>query len=265
MAMERLAMASKENIALRKSSRALHNEVWNKRVAKWSYDVIDHLEISRDIAYVSMNILDRYIAVNARETMAAFDYREAAIASLFISVKLSRSSALSMERLIEISQSDVSTEDASTRVNTILKTVAWTHPILPPSIFAKTFLGMFQNKLSAKQMVAIMEHVLYLVELTLCDPHFCGPYPSHIAFAALILAVHPTTGPSSCKLDQETFTFVLHTIRQKTGMDYHSTETKLLCSRLRLTYGQSYDGSCCQNTSTPTTVAIIEDADDDCA
>lgn len=253
-------MASKENVALRKSSRPLKNEVWNERVAKWYYDVIDHLDIPRDIAYVSMNILDRYVAVNARETMATFEYRESAIASLFIAVRLSRSSALSMERLIEISQSDVSTEDARTRVNTILKTLAWEHPILPPSIFANTFLGMFQNKFSAKKRIAIMEHVLYLVELTLCDPHFCGPYPSHIAFAALILAVHPTTGPSSCKLDQETFTFVVHTIRQKTGMDYLSIETKLLCSRLRLTYGQSPDGSCCQNTSAPTMVAIIEDA-----
>jgi hypothetical protein len=258
MAMERLAMASKENAALRKSSRSFRNEVWNELVANWTYDLIDHLNLPRDIAYVSMDILDRYVAVHAREAMATFEYREAAIASLFIAVRLSRSSALSMGRLIEISRSDVSAEDARTRVNTILKTLAWEHPILPPSIFAKTFLGMFRNKFSAEKRIAIMEHVLYLVELTLCDPHFRGLNPSHIAFAALILAVHPTTGPSSCKLDQNTFTFVLHTIRQKTGMNYLSTETKLLCSRLRLTYGQSSDGSCCQNTSAPTMVAIID-------
>lgn len=271
MTLERLAMASTDNMALQQSSHSFQKQIWSERVIKWYYDVLDHLDLSRDIAYISMNILDRYVAANAREMMGSLEYGEAAIASLFIAVKISRLSELPMERLISISRSQVSTEAALARVQKILKTLTWEHPILTPGIFAKTILSMFRNEFSSEKMMDIIEHVLYLVELALCDRHhFVGTPASQIAFAAISLAIHPSSGPSSCKLDEKTFASALHTIHQKTGMDYASMESKILCSHLLSTFIASAESNrnCCPHENSTTTtatakVAIIIEEDDD--
>eukprot|EP00980_Cylindrotheca_fusiformis_P013435 scaffold3437_cov113-Cylindrotheca_fusiformis.AAC.2 len=276
--MERLAMANSQGAgAVPRSSHAVQNETWRERVAKWYYDVLDHFNLPRDIAYVSMRILDRYvIAANTRNTMTCADFTKASISALFIAVRLSRPSALSLGKLMETSRSDVSVEDARLCVRTILKTLTWEHPILTPSMFVKAFLPMFQQVVSATKMIDLAEHVLYLVELSLCDRYFCDATPSQIALAALVLSIHPTTGPASCRLvDDTTFTVMLNGIRQKTGVDcLGSMEFKALCSHLHLIYGQSEEGNSSCHTTTndehptkgnpTTTVAIIEDDSTPC-
>ena len=45
-----------------------HHYAWRQQVAKWCYDVVDHLSLSRSIVHVTMNILERYLDATATVT-----------------------------------------------------------------------------------------------------------------------------------------------------------------------------------------------------
>ena len=255
-----------------------HHHSWRERVSQWSYDVIDLLEAPRETVYVSMNILDRYVSTIrvGGEELLSDEYRLAAIASLFIAVRLSSGSLqLKMQRLLCISQSGILLEDAHSTVTKILKTLSLDSPILTPSAFIRALLGPLQDTTTIDKdaMMTIMEHAFYLAELSVCDQHFCGVSPSKIAFASVILSLHNSAElpPSSCSIvDQSTCLFVLDTIRKQTGMDHTSHDIQSLCSHLQATYGQSYDNEFCKkkivsssSSSSPPLVAIVESYDSD--
>ena len=80
-----------------------HNE-WRKKICQWSFKVIDHFKIDREIVSVAMNILDRYVAKetnhlytnsmgtcegeNCAESVDSRVFQLAAMTSLYLSIKL---------------------------------------------------------------------------------------------------------------------------------------------------------------------------------
>jgi len=43
-----------------------HNAVWRKMIVQWCYNVVDHIQVDREIVYVTINILDRFLATQER-------------------------------------------------------------------------------------------------------------------------------------------------------------------------------------------------------
>ncbi len=81
-----------------------HGE-WRRKICQWSFKVIDHFKIDREVVSGAMNILDRYVAKETnslcrdsmnicedRDSLQNFDSRTfqlAAMTSLYLSIKLS--------------------------------------------------------------------------------------------------------------------------------------------------------------------------------
>ena len=262
LSMEPDSLPDQDNITKREtSSRTNHcHQSWRERVAQWCYDVIDLLDAPRENVYVSMNILDRYTcACTKGQELSSKGYRLAAIASLFIALRLSASVRLKMQKLLQISQSNISIKEANAVVKQILKTLSLDKPILTPSESVRRLLSPFRNTFDKNTMDEVLEHAFYLVELSVCDQHFCEVSPSKMAYAALILSMYTAT--SRCTIDQMTCEHVLNTIHTQTGMNHASIEIQSLCSHLRSTYDQSHDNQSCSSHTTPT-IAIVESYDD---
>eukprot|EP00529_Nitzschia_sp_RCC80_P042565 CAMPEP_0113496796 /NCGR_PEP_ID=MMETSP0014_2-20120614/30304_1 /TAXON_ID=2857 /ORGANISM="Nitzschia sp." /LENGTH=250 /DNA_ID=CAMNT_0000390725 /DNA_START=385 /DNA_END=1134 /DNA_ORIENTATION=+ /assembly_acc=CAM_ASM_000159 len=121
---------------------SFQNTAWRERVAQWFYDVSDYLEESRDLAYVAMNILDRFLAVQASSASSEedasldstnssflvdhFEYEILSITALFLAVRISGTNKnLTVQEMLELSSSGVQVRHVLGAGNTLLETVSW--------------------------------------------------------------------------------------------------------------------------------------------
>jgi len=76
---------------------------WRRNVCKWSYDIVDHFGFDREVVYISLNYLDRYIAncilriqrrnrINQHHSsqpqISAREFQLAGITGLYIALKI---------------------------------------------------------------------------------------------------------------------------------------------------------------------------------
>jgi hypothetical protein len=77
------------------------HQAWSEQTAKWCYDVLDHLQLPREIVYLSMNLLEKALLAGGSGTSSTnqhhyepfeitnkHEYEKMAIASLFLAVRL---------------------------------------------------------------------------------------------------------------------------------------------------------------------------------
>lgn len=112
-----------------------HNDEWRKKICEWSFKVIDHFKIDREIVSVAMNILDRYVAKETshlqRNSMDICEgeictdsvdsrvFQLAAMTSLYLAIKLcdndecqySSSRNLRLNYFVELSRGQFSADD----------------------------------------------------------------------------------------------------------------------------------------------------------
>lgn len=77
------------------------NESWREKICEWSYQVIDHFNMSREVVMISMSFLDRYLA---SRTVNKKVFQLVAMTSLFLAIKLSEPGKLTMSSMIELSR-----------------------------------------------------------------------------------------------------------------------------------------------------------------
>ena len=87
------------------------NMIWREKVTQWCYDVVDHLNESRDLVFVAMNILDRYSALYMSSSTNERDYETAALTALFLAVRISGGRSLDAPDLVRMSRLGVTTQD----------------------------------------------------------------------------------------------------------------------------------------------------------
>jgi len=82
------------------SSKGLNKE-WRERICEWSYEVVDHFDIQREVVSVSINCLDRFLATTY-VNMKIFQL--AAVTTLYIAIKIHEPQKLSLTSMIELSR-----------------------------------------------------------------------------------------------------------------------------------------------------------------
>ena len=76
------------------------NKVWREEVCEWTYAVIDHFYFNREVAFISLNYLDRYLSAHAVNITY---FKLAALTSLYIAVKLYEPVILSVSSFVNMS------------------------------------------------------------------------------------------------------------------------------------------------------------------
>jgi len=260
---ERTSRAAPDHVALMDADPCFHNQLWRERVAQWFYDVLDFLEESRDIAYVGMTVLDRYLAVRTRETSGSlsppmiepFDFEILAFTSLFLSIRVCGSGReLQIPELLQLSSSGARTSHIVQAGNIVLKKLSWDQRILTPHMFLKELLELYvqgwnsqnssRHHISREEALSVFEFASYLVEVSVCDAFFSKVAPSEIAFAALAVAV---TSDRTLTLDNPHIQAFLsrfwQVVHQQTTMDIESAHMKSIVSRLLDVYNQSHEAA----------------------
>ena len=261
LALEATARSSDDYTSLtRKSSLPCHNQAWREQVAQWFYDLVDHLDLTREIVFVAMDILDRFVASSSTtttcqaESMDKTEYERSAITSFFLATRISNSRKIKITELLSLSASSLNPRDVLMTGTRILESLSWDHQIVTPRSFVKAFLGLLPSTVDRRTLMSWFEFSVYLVELSVCDGNFSHVPASQIAFASIIVAMKEAQGFT---VDKAMFGRFVKTILQDTGINVASAQLQSVCVRLQNSYCQSQE-SC--NTDFP---HIVQDDDDD--
>jgi hypothetical protein len=240
------------------------NHLWRERVAKWFYDVVDYLEESREVAYVAMNFLNRYLAVLFQERhlrtvdMQPMEFQVVATTSLFLAIRVCGvNKELQIPELLQLSSSRATkTNHILEAGHHMLKKLSWTHRIVTPHAFLKEYLALLvvshssvknnSNNLtqnpkvgpSQEQVMSLLDFACYLIEVSVCDAYFNTVAPSQVALGALAVAMTCDGALSSHR------TFLVSLFRTEdefSSIDLESAPMKQIMSRLVDIYSQSHD------------------------
>jgi hypothetical protein len=205
---------------------------WRRKITQWSFKVIDHFKIDREIVSTAMNILDRYLAMGTanghdmdccpcpecQNNVDSRTFQLAAMTSLYLAMKAadagedhtSSCRKLRLESFVELSRGQFSPDDIISMERTVLKVVQW--KIYPPTPMTAVsyLLRLMPSHLALPYMYRksydLVLHVLhelsrYLTELSVCLGSVCVAHtPSQVAYASILLSMELLTS-SALPLD----------------------------------------------------------------
>lgn len=231
-----------------------HNQVWREQVAQWCYDVVDHLDASREAVYVAMNVLDRYLAETSTSTPTdKVEYEKIAITAFFLALRISTSIEIRIPDILSLSRSSIQSRDILSTGSRILECLTWSNRILTPHSFVKAFMGLRSRSLNQNTVVSWFDLAVYLVEISACDGSFSQVAASELALAAIIVAMKKSSDYNENKEQCDT---LVRDIFEHSSINPCSAGLRSLCVRLQNIYNQSQESPVADSPN------VIE-ADDD--
>lgn len=153
-------------------------ELWRRKICEWSYKVVDHFRLDREVVSIGLNFLDRYLATQRNgeslplstinDAPVDFNSKKAgrinstlfqlyAITTLYVAVKihaenidgqvLSRAQRLSIHSFVELTRGQFTVCDLQRTEMEILKSLEWRINPPTPMKFIYLFLRFIPNYL----------------------------------------------------------------------------------------------------------------------
>ena len=183
--------ASEFNLSSLQGHHHHANPVWREKVTQWCYDVVDHLNESRSIVYVAMNILDRFTAKQTADTVLSDRMFElASLSALFLAVRISGSGNLRLSQLLGMSRSSFTSKDIIDMGTKMIKSLSWNFRLVTPLEFVKAMCALLPSSVPKTTQQEILDAASYLVEISVCDWGFASQRASHTALAAVLNALN---------------------------------------------------------------------------
>lgn len=161
------------------------NIVWREKICQWSYNVVDHFDLSREVVAVSLSLFDRYLATlgnRCNGNMALLT----SLTTLHIAIKLHDPKKIKLSTLANLSRGQFGPKDIEQMEWTILSALRW--KLHPPThyAFVSHLLLFLPQEANAAVRKGLNELSKYLTELAVCDSYFVDVYSSTVAFAAIL-------------------------------------------------------------------------------
>ena len=187
---------------------------WRRKICQWSFKVIDHFKIDREIVSSAMNIFDRYLALSGTECLGTIDsqtFQLAAMSSLYLAMKVADSGddhsacwrKLRLQSFVELSRGQFCADDITATERTILKVLGW--KIYPPTPMTAvsyllrlmpSYMNLPHTCQKSYDLVLHVIHELsrYLTELSVCLGSVSISHtPSQVAYASILLSMELLT------------------------------------------------------------------------
>jgi hypothetical protein len=207
------------------------NLVWREKVAHWCYDVVDHLDESRSVVYVAMNMLDRFCAVSTTTDGNSMDeqtYERASMTALFLAVRIAGSGNLCLHELASMSRGEIQVRDIISMGTSMIKSLTWEHRIVTPLDFVGVWLGLISDDLRSQR---VLDSACYLIEIAVCDTSLCRSKASDVALAAVLNSLGAPRSIAAKNFSEA--------VKDASGIVLDTPEFSSLCARLQGIYSQS--------------------------
>lgn len=171
-----------ENLSIKDDSNGSRT-----KICGWTFNVIDHFDLSRETALISLDIFDRFLATHGGQASPQLALLTA-ITAIYISIKVHSQVTLNPDCLSSLSRDQFTASDIELMEVEILKGIQWlVHPPTPIS-FLPLLISCLPECMCTTRRV-ILEQAQYLAELSAFDPLFIDYQSSTIAFASLLSAI----------------------------------------------------------------------------
>jgi Cyclin, N-terminal domain/Cyclin, C-terminal domain len=196
----------------------LPKEEWRKKICEWSYRVVDHFRIDREVVAISINLLDRYLYSQQAFKQTHIDshaFQLAAVSALYLTMKvhamddgaISKNTPtiargrrkMRLSSMVELSRGQFTADDICCMEGQILATLSWKVNPITTSNFVDNFLRLMPPhsmvSVDCQSTYNLSQHVLhdlsrYVSELAVCDVMIsCTYLPSKIAMACIFLSM----------------------------------------------------------------------------
>jgi hypothetical protein len=161
------------------------NSSWREKICHWSFNVIDHFDLSREVVAVSMSLFDRYLATRGNRCNGSTALL-ASLTTLHIAIKVHEVRKIKISTLANLSRGQFGPRHIEEMEWTVLNTLKW--KIHPPT--SMSFLSHLLLLLPPQVSDACKEEIYamsrYITELSVCDSSFVEIDPSAVAFAAVL-------------------------------------------------------------------------------
>lgn len=121
-------------------SLLLQLSVWRNRVAQWYYDVVDHLEVPREVVFQAMSFLDRSTAASQ---VSQEQYEIASITALFLAICLSTKSEIRIADVLELCGSALQVQQVQANGTRLLQKLPFKSPAVSPFLFTKAYVARY--------------------------------------------------------------------------------------------------------------------------
>ncbi|KAL7465145.1 hypothetical protein ACHAXS_005473, partial [Conticribra weissflogii] len=184
------------------------------KLIMWIYDVVDHYEIDRNTAGISLALFDLYLS--KRNVTSEEEYQLVAMTCLYIAIKMHSHKKIPISAMSRLSKGHFESGHISNMEMRIMKSLNWY--LNPPTaaMFVDITAPLFQEfdavtdtygekgnpsptHMDVNNYLSLeaIEIARYLVELSTCDPYFTRMRPSSIAVAAMRLSTEELATPKA--------------------------------------------------------------------
>jgi len=166
-------------------------------IVEWCYAVVDRIGADRELVYITMDILDRFLAIQSSvKSYYLTDkkaYEIAVISSLLIATKMYASDYLCMADLVKMSSDSVTTRDIIDTAKDIYKSLNWDHHTIPTAArFAHALVQLLPTSVEERFKADVFESAVFQIEISVQEEFSSYQPPSLIAWMALENAMSGT-------------------------------------------------------------------------
>jgi hypothetical protein len=194
---------------------------WRRKICQWSFKVVDHFRLDREVVSCAMSIFDRYLVVkpqsfnldscpcpSCQRSIDSRTFQLTAMTSLYLAMKMysdnsdehaSPNRRMRLTSFVELSRGQFCAEDIAQMEATILQELRWkVHPPTPMTAVSYLLRLMPSHAsvpCSCRKSYDLVLHVLhelarYLTELSVCLGSVCTVHSSsQVAYAALLVSM----------------------------------------------------------------------------
>jgi hypothetical protein len=161
------------------------NITWREKICQWSYNVVDHFELPRELVAISLNLFDRYMATRGNVCTGNMALL-ASLTTLHIAIKVHADKRIKISTLASLSRGQFGTRHIEEMEWQILSAIGW--KLHPPTLFVfiSHFLMVLPPEASHSVRKELFELSIYMAELSVCDSYFVKFDASTVAYAAIV-------------------------------------------------------------------------------
>jgi len=168
----------------RRSSVTAIDAECRRSVVSWFKQIANFLNLNHHTIAIAINTLDRFVAKEPQilsNDNAGYEFRLAAMASLYTSIKINEPAAIDPTGISKLSKGAFSPQDVEKMETRILSKLGWR--VNPPTAMA--FAEMYlQLLIPNNQATTVKKQIQCQLEHAMEDCRFLGYFASEIAFTA---------------------------------------------------------------------------------
>lgn len=161
------------------------NFSWREKITHWSYNVIDHFDLSREVVAISLNLFDRFLATRGNKCNGNLALLTS-LTTLHLAIKVHDTKKIRLTTLANLSRGQFGPSHIEEMEWVILNALQW--KLHPPTAYSFIFhlLLFLPQEANPSVRKELFELSRYLTELAACDSSMVEAKASTIAFAAIL-------------------------------------------------------------------------------